>query len=289
MKKIIKIIGLVFGTLLSFGVLFYFYASYRVDQRLATKYDVTPEELVIPDDSASISKGKHLVDIKGCRDCHGDNLGGKLFNDDFFIGTLAGPNLTKGKGGLPADYPIANWVKAIRHGLDNNNYPLMVMPSLETSKMSKEDLQNMISFLRTLPLVDNALPESELGIMIKTMVHLDEIALIPAEQIDHNTLLIDSVDTTSPEAHGKYLSVMCSGCHHENMKGGDPMAPGFPPVPDLTSTGAAGRWTQEQFNTALRTGNRPDGTILDPNMPVEMTQHYSDAELHALYTFLKTL
>ena len=53
----------------------------------------------------------------------------------------------------------------------------MVMPSLETSKMSKEDLQNMISYLRTLPLVDNALPESELGVMIKTMVHLDEIAL----------------------------------------------------------------------------------------------------------------
>jgi mono/diheme cytochrome c family protein len=287
--KIIKIIGLVFGTLVSFGVLFYFYASYRVDQRLATKYDVTTEELVISDDSASISKGKHLVDIKGCRDCHGDNLGGKLFNDDFFIGTLAGPNLTKGKGGLPADYPIANWVKAIRHGLDNNNYPLMVMPSLETSKMSKEDLQNMISFLRTLPLVDNALPESELGIMIKTMVHLDEIALIPAEQIDHNTPLIDSVDITSPEEHGKYLSVMCSGCHHENMKGGDPIAPGFPPVPDLTSTGATGRWTQEQFNTALHTGNRPDGSILDPNMPVQMTQHYSDTEIHALYTFLKTL
>jgi mono/diheme cytochrome c family protein len=287
--KIIKIIGLVFGTLVSFGVLFYLYASYQVDQRLATKYDVTPEELIIPNDSASIAKGKHLVDIKGCRDCHGEDLGGKVFNDDVLIGTLVGPNLTKGKGGVVADYPIANWLKAIRHGLDSDNYPLMVMPSLETSKMSKQDLQNMISYLKTLPAVDNCLPESELGIMIKTMVHLDQIPLIPAEQIDHKSGLIDSVDVSSVSEYGKYLSVMCSGCHHENMKGGEPMAPGLPPVPDLTSTGAAGRWTQEQFNTALRRGKRPDGTMLDPNMPVQMTKHYSDAELNALYNYLRTL
>lgn len=287
--KIIKIIGLVFGTLILFGVLFYLYASFKVDQRLATKYDVTPEELIIPNDSTSIANGKHLVDIKGCRDCHGEDLGGKLFNDDMLIGTLVGPNLTKGKGGVTADYPIANWVKAIRHGLKSDNYPLMVMPSLETSKMSKQDLQNMISYLKSLPSVDNTLPESELGIMIKTMVHLDQIPLIPAEQIDHNTALVDSVDVSSPTVHGQYLSVMCSGCHHENMKGGEPMAPGFPPVPDLTSSGATGRWTQEQFNTALRTGKRPDGTVLDPNMPVQMTKHYSDAELNALYNYLRTL
>lgn len=287
--KILKIIGSVLGGLIVAGMLFYFYASYRVDQRLSEKYDVTPEEFQILTDSASIAKGKHLVDIKGCKDCHGDNLGGIVFNDDMLIGTLAGPNLTKGSGGLPADYAIANWVKAIRHGLDQNNYPLMVMPSLETSKMSHEDLQSMISYLHTIPPVDNQLPESELGIMIKTMVHLDAIQLIPAEQIDHTTPLIKSADITIPANYGKYLSVMCSGCHHENMKGGDPMAPGFPPVPDLTSTGVTGRWTQAQFNTALRTGKRPDGSVLDPNMPVQMTKHYSDEELQALYVYLKNL
>lgn len=165
----------------------------------------------------------------------------------------------------------------------------MVMPSLETSKMSQEDLAAMIAYLNALPPVDNSMPKSKLGVMIKTMVYLREIDLIPAEQIDHNGTLVKSVSTSSPVKYGKYLATMCSGCHHENMKGGEPMAPGFPPVPDLTYTGAAGRWTQEQFNTALRTGKRPDGTVLDPNMPVQMTKHYSDEEPHALYSYLRSL
>lgn len=287
--KVLKIIGAILVSIIIIAAVFYSYASFRVNERLGIKYDVKPEVFEVPSDSASVANGKHLVDIKGCRDCHGDNLGGKIFVDEFLLGTMAGPNLTRGKGGLPDTYPTVNWVKAIRHGLDSNNYPLIVMPSLETSKMSLNDLKSMISYLNTLPPVDNYLPKSKFGVMIKTMVHLDQIALIPAEQIDHNTKLKQAADISHPVGFGKYLSVMCSGCHHEDMKGGPPMAPGFPPVPDLTSTGATGRWTEEQFKTALRTGKRPDETMLDPNMPVQMTKHYSDEELHALYTYLRSI
>lgn len=268
--------------------IFYAWASRSVNARLGQEYDVIPEALVIPTDSASIAIGKHLVDIKGCRDCHGDNMGGQVIANDLLLGTMAGPNLTHGKGGLPPGYKTENWVKAIRHGLDSNNYPLIVMPSLETSKMSKNDLQSMIAYLEDLPPVDNTVPESSFGLMIKTMVHLDAIDVIPAEKIDHKARLVADVDTSSPLHLGEYLSVMCSGCHRENFKGGPPMAPGFPPAPDITSTGATGRWTEGQFVTALRTAQRPDGTTLDPNMPVQMTKHYTDEELHALYTFLKT-
>jgi mono/diheme cytochrome c family protein len=269
--------------------IFYSYASYSVNKRLNKEYDVTPEALVIPTDSASIAIGKHLVDIKGCRDCHGDNMAGKIIADNMLLGTVAGPNLTRGNGGLPLSYKIENWVKAIRHGLDSNNYPIMVMPSLETSKMSKEDMQSMVAYLENLAPVDNIMPKSSLGIMIKTMAHLDAIDVIPAEKIDHSAPMTANVNAASPGELGKYLSVMCSGCHRENFKGGPPMAPGFPPAPDITSTGATGHWSEEQFVTALRTAQRPDGTVLDPNMPVQMTKHYTDSELHALYSFLKTL
>jgi cytochrome c553 len=287
--KILKITGIVLGAIIALAALFYVYASYQVNERLAKKYDVMPVTITVPTDSASIELGKHLVDIKGCRDCHGDNLEGKVIADDPILGKMAGPNLTRGNGGLPSDYPTENWVKAIRHGLDKNNLPLIVMPSLETSKMSEDDLSAMIAYLNSIAPVDNSFPKSELGIMLKAMTHLDQIQLIPAEQIDHQAALVKSVDVSSPEQLGKYLAVMCSGCHRENFKGGEPMAPGFPPVPDITSTGATGKWTQEQFNTALRTASRPDGTVLDPNMPVQMTKHYTDEELEALYVFLKTL
>lgn len=287
--KILKIAGFILASVVMMVVLFYFYASWRIDQRITRQYDIVTEQVSILSDSVSVANGKHLVDIKGCRDCHGDNLGGKVFADDALIGTLAGPNLTRGRGGVPQNYSVANWVKAIRHGVDSNNHPLIVMPSLETSKMSKEDLASMIGYLNTLEPVNNDVPESKLGIMITVMAHLDQIPVIPAEEIDHQTQLTPTANLSSPVEYGKYLSTMCSGCHHENMKGGDPMAPGMPPVPDLTSTGAAGRWTQEQFNDALRTGTRPDGTTLDESMPVQMTKHYTDKELDALYTYFKTL
>lgn len=286
--KALRITGWVLLSILSIAAIFYTYASYRVNTRLEKRYDVKVESLVIPTDSASIAIGKHLVDIKGCRDCHGDNMAGKIVADNLMLGHLAGPNLTHGEGGLPAGYSTENWVKAIRHGLDSNNYPIIVMPSLETSKMSKEDLQSMIAYLQNLEPVDNTMPESSLGIMIKTMVYLDAIDVIPAEKIDHEAALLSNVNTSSPMELGEYLSVMCSGCHRENFKGGPPMAPGFPPAPDITSSGATGRWTEAEFITALRTAQRPDGTTLDPNMPVQMTKHYTDDELHALYSFLRT-
>jgi len=287
--KILKIIGAVLLAIIVSAILFYGYASWQLDKRLEKSYAVVPETFDIPSDSASLTTGKHLVDIKGCRDCHGDDLGGKIFNDDLLVGKLAGPNLTHGKGGLPPDYSTANWVKAIRHGLDSNNHPLMVMPSLETSKMSQEDLAAMIAYLNSLPPVENSMPKSELGLMVKPLVHLGQIDLIPAEQIDHHARLAKSIDTSSAVGYGEYLSAMCSGCHHGNFKGGDPMAPGFPPVPDLTSSGATGRWTQQQFSETLRTGKRPDGTQLDSSMPVQMTRYYSDQELAALYTYFKSL
>ena len=287
--KVIKIIGLSLGVVVALAALFYAYASYRVDQRLARWYDISVEKLPITNDSAAIARGGHLVDIKGCRDCHGENLGGHVFADDALVGLLAGPNLTHGDGGLPGNFGTGNWIKAISHGLNSQGYPLMVMPSLETSKMSEEDLKDMIAYLETLSPVDNHVPESKLGIMIKALTFLGQLEIIPAEQIDHQAPLVKQVDTTSPEAFGGYLSTMCSGCHRADMKGGAAMAPGFPPVPDLTSTGAVGRWSLQQFSAALRTGRRPDGTLLDPNMPVQMTKHYSDAELKALYTYLKAL
>jgi cytochrome c553 len=289
MKKILKVVGIVLASIGLIVFVFYIYASWQVDARLGKKYYIIPERFPIPSDSAAIAWGKHLVDIKGCSDCHGDDLAGKVFNDDALIGTMAGPNLTYGRGGLPHDYVTADWVRALKHGLNRENLPLIVMPSLETSKMSQEDMKAMIAYLNSLPPIDNIVPKSNLGIMMKVLVHLDQVPIISAEKIDHNSTLAINIDRSSPLVYGKYLAVMCSACHRDNMKGGEPMVPGLPSVPDLTSTGASGRWTQDQFNEALRTGKRPDGTALDPSMPWQMTKHYSDDELQALYTYFKSL
>jgi len=289
MKKFFKVTGIILSGLFLIGTAFHFYAAYEVNQRLQKVYTVTTEQFLIPSDSAAIAAGKHLVDIKGCMDCHGENMGGKIFADEFLLGTMAGPNLTRGKGGLPANYSTTDWIKAIHHGLSRENRPLMIMPSEENSKMSQEDLQNMIAYLMHLPAVDNEMPKSKLGIMINALAYFNQIDIIPAEKIDHKKPLIKEADKSTPAAYGKYLSAMCSGCHRQDMKGGPPMAPGFPPAPDLTSTGAVGKWTQLEFSTTLKTGVRPDGTNLDSSMPWQMTKYYKEEELQALYEYFKTL
>src|SRR5690606_3981718 len=106
----------------------------------------------------------------------------------------------------------------------------------------------------------------------------------------HAAKLKRNVKAEVSAEYGKYLSIACQGCHRENMKGGDPVGPGFPDVADISSTGNPGKWTTEQFVNTLRTGNTPEGKILNPkDMPWTMTKAYTDLELHALHLYLRSL
>jgi hypothetical protein len=114
--------------------------------------------------------------------------------------------------------------------------------------------------------------------------------MIPAEKIDHARSLVVFMEPEVSVEYGKYLTNACQGCHRSDMKGGDPIAPGFPPVANISSSGNIGKWSEEQFINTLRTGLTPEGKSLDPkNMPWTMTKAYTDIELKALYKFLNTI
>jgi mono/diheme cytochrome c family protein len=84
---------------------------------------------------------------------------------------------------------------------------------------------------------------------------------------------------------------MCAGCHGERFGGGPiPGAPpSWKPAANLTPTGL-GHYSAEDFVRALRTAVRPDGSTIDPSMPVaSITRHMDDLELRALYAYLRTL
>lgn len=289
-KKILKILGLTFLCTIILGFAFYLYVHININGKLKKKYDVKIASLQIPSDSASLAKGAHLIAIKGCSECHGNNLEGKVINDDAVFGRLVATNLTKGKGGLPQDYNTEDWIRSLKHGLHRSNTALVFMPSGETAKLSEEDMQCLVGYLQQLPPIDNQLPEIDLGFLAEILGYLDQVPLIPAEKIDHKSVLTKSIDRSSPIAYGKYLAISCSSCHRENMKGGDALGPGMPPVPDLTSTGATGRWTLTEFTKAVRTGSRPDGSVMDNNnMPWKMTAQYTDEEITVLYQYFKSI
>ena len=84
---------------------------------------------------------------------HAD-LGGRVLGDNLLMGWLVATNLTRGQGGLGADYTDQDLVRAIRHGVGRGK-SLVFMPSESFQRYSDEDLAAIIAYLRTIPPVDD--------------------------------------------------------------------------------------------------------------------------------------
>lgn len=264
---------------------------FKTKARINKQYSVSPSRINLPTDSLQLAYGARLTITKGCQDCHGTDLGGRVFIDDPGLGMLVAKNLTKGKGGLPAEYTDMDFLRALKHGVARDGKPLLFMPSHEYALLTKRDMAAIIAYVQQVPAVDRELPKNDLKPLTYVLTALDKLPLLPAEMIDHSRELDAEIKAEVSIDYGHYLAVACQGCHRPDMKGGDPVAPGFPAVADLTgSTGSAGRWSEVEFRTTLRTGKTPEGKILDPkNMPWNMTAAYTDTELKALYVYLKSI
>ena len=289
-SKILKwagftLLGLAAIVLIAFGIF-----SFLFHRHVNKQYAIQVREIAIPDDSATIAAGRHLYEIKGCGECHGADLRGKVFVDDPAIGRIAGSNLTYGKGGLPESFDNKAWLRAMRHGLNAENRTLLLMPAEEFTQMDDNDIAAIIAFCKAQPKIDEASVPIEIKPLGKILSVLGKIPLFPAEHIDHSWQQPAQVAKAPTAAYGKYLSVSCTGCHKPTFMGGDNPVPGGAPVANITSSGHLGKWSKEDFITTLRTGKTPEGKqLLVKDMPWTMTAQYTDDELTALYLYLRGL
>jgi mono/diheme cytochrome c family protein len=100
---------------------------------------------------------------------------------------------------------------------------------------------------------------------------------------------------------GAYLASAggCLGCHTEARKGAVPYAGGraletpFGTFygPNITPHAEAGigRWSEQDFARALRSGTRPDGSHYYPAFPFTSFTRISDADVHDLWAYLKSI
>ena len=87
--------------------------------RMGRAYEVAPVPVPVADDSATLARGEHVAAIRGCADCHGEDMGGGVFLDEMPVARLPASNLTSGAGGVASRYRTdADWVRAIRDGVD---------------------------------------------------------------------------------------------------------------------------------------------------------------------------
>lgn len=207
------------------------------------------------------------------------------------MGFIHSPNLTRGEGGIGGTYTDAQWETASRHGIGGDGRRLILMPSNEDQYFSDEDLGRLVAYLRTVPAVDRGVPPRKVGLLARALYAGGIFPMFPAKAVVHADEVVASVTIDSTPAYGTYLAdIGCSGCHGATFGGG--AIPGGPPdwpLPaNLTSSGI-GPYTQAHFVTALRDGKRPDGTAINPFMPVQATKLMTDVEIVAVYKYLKTV
>ncbi|HEX5077343.1 MAG TPA: c-type cytochrome [Gemmatimonadaceae bacterium] len=221
--------------------------------------------------------------------CH-PYLGGAVYSSSPAIGTVAGPNLTRGKGGIGADYSDMDFVRAIRRGVRRDGRSLVVMPSEVFTHLSQEDLGAVIAFLKQVPPVDREVPRSGFGPVGRALLAAGKMNILVAGKTPHITPPA-SVPADTTAVYGKYLADIagCHGCHGYGLSGGRVAGPpGLPPASNLTPAGI-GSWTEADLARALREGKRPDGSQLDEFMPWKVFRGMTDAEIHAIWLYLRSV
>lgn len=261
------------------------------EYRMQKKYAYKDQPLQLSYDAVSIAKGNHLYKIRGCQDCHGEKGEGTVFMNSKLLLQLTAPNLTTGNGGIASNFTNADWVRVLRHGVDRNGRSLLMMPSHETAKLTNEDMSNLVAYCSSLAPV-HSLQEKlhSIGPVGRLLLVMNQVTVLPAEKIDHAAVHTEKLDAKVSVAYGQYLTTGCQGCHRPNMQGGGPLAPGYPPVPDITKGGNIRNWNEQAFIATIRTGKTPEGKQLDnAYMPWRSVSHFTDEELRAVYVFLRQL
>jgi mono/diheme cytochrome c family protein len=242
--------------------------SWRRISRVHTVNVVVPR--TIPTDAAAIEHGKHMATAMGsCTYCHGPDLGGQMMEEPGAFGTLAAPNLTRGAGGLGATFTDTDWVRAIRHGIHRDGTSLLIMPSEVFVFMNEADLGDLIAYLKQLPPVDREMPPSSLGPLGRTLLVAGQVSLITDRT---PSVPYPAIVPPGPTLeYGRYLANFtgCHGCHGPGLSGGHVEgSPGAPAATNLTpDPSGLEKWTEADFERALRHGVRPNGTQINIFMP----------------------
>ncbi|MEO8077420.1 MAG: cytochrome c, partial [Acidobacteriota bacterium] len=144
---------------------------YVVSSRLmARTYSVgSLPSVTVPTDPAALARGKYLTEhVAVCVECHGEDLGGKLVDDNFAMGRIQSANLTRGQGGIGASYTDQDFVRTIMHGVKRDGHSVVYMPSGDY-RFTSDDLGAILGYVRSVPPVDRVPAPMSIGPMARTL------------------------------------------------------------------------------------------------------------------------
>jgi cytochrome c553 len=248
--------------------------SERILRRTYTERRV---DLIVPGDSQSVLEGHRLAQVRGCSGgCHGANIEGGVFIDNWLLARLVAPNLTT----AVRRYSNADLTRIIRRGVRPDGSSVIGMPSEMFSGLTDEDLGEILAYLQSVPPSSGPAPERRLGPIARVGFLAGK--LTPAAELVRRASRLTGIwpKDGAPTALGGYLArTSCTECHGLDLRGSDH------PAPDLRI--AAG-YSFEAFKGLMRTGKALGNRKLPLMSAVARTRfsHFTDQELRELYAFL---
>lgn len=291
MRKILKWTGIGLLGLAALALLAAVGLYVTTSRRLNRSYTLPGEAVSVPVDQESISRGQRLVTAR-CGGCHGPNAAGTVLFQDAALGTISAVNLTAGQGIGGDPLTDADYIAAIRHGVDHNGRPILTMPSESYFYINDQELGDMIAYLKSTAPINNPLPATRITPLGITLIGAGAFGdLMAAEHIDHQAARPADVQPGATAAYGDYLvrAGQCRTCHGPDLAGGKDPDPNAPRAPSLTPAGELSAWDEADFIQALRTGSTPGGRQMSPFMPWMYIGQMTDDELKAMWLYLQSL
>jgi mono/diheme cytochrome c family protein len=306
MRRALLGVGGLLVILLAVGVVF---IAFRQNLRFDAPYPAVKAST----DSAIVERGRYVVrDLAPCAACHAQPeqraaysegadvplAGGSVFAippGNFFVRNLTADSET-GLGNV-TDGAIA---RALRSGIGHDGRALL--PFMEMQGLADDDLEAVVSYLRTQPPVRNPVPPHRYTLIGKIVK-----ATVLANPVGPETTPPVRAPRGASVETGRYLveSVsLCWACHTERSQmtgaltgprfGGttgfeepdDPTRTWSPPnITGDPETGRIGRMTEDQFVARFRQGRLIPGSP----MPWQAFARISDEDLRAMYRYLETV
>jgi mono/diheme cytochrome c family protein len=306
MRKALIVVGSVLLIIVAGGAVF-------VASRQHLTFDAPYPDVVASTDSSIVERGHYIVrSLAPCASCHGDPnqraanasgadvplVGGYAFDippGKFYTRNLT-PDTVTGLGGV-SDKAIA---RALRYGVGHDGRALL--PFMEMQGLADDDLQAVVSYLRTLPPARNQVPPHQYTVLGKVIR-----ATVLAKPVGPATTPLTRSPRGASVETGRYLVesvALCWACHTERSQmtgaltgprfGGttgftetdDPGHSWSPP--NITSdpeTGRLGKMNEDQFVARFRQGRVIPGSP----MPWQSFSRLNEEDLRAIYRYLKSV
>lgn len=288
---------------------------------LFAKYpDVPPaENITVVSTPEKVARGEYLSKhVSGCVVCHAEHdytkyaapvvpgtegRGGEQFGDPSgALRSLVSKNITPAAIGTWTDGEL---IRAFTVGVNKDGEPLFpLMPYPRYGKMSRDDVEAIVAYVRTLKPIDYTAPARELGLPLPLVVRT-----IPAP-----ASFRPLPDKGNRVAYGEYLinAAVCGDCHTPTDDRGQPLPgrdyaggfefnlPGGGIVRSANLTPDAdtgiGTWTEQQFVDKFKAfEGAPLRTLTDADRMENSTMPWTDYagmtrdDLAAIYAYLRSI